>query len=58
MHLDGETGTIAAGKRADLLVVDGNPLERFSDLRRVWLVVAGGRRFEPAPLWRSVGFQP
>jgi imidazolonepropionase-like amidohydrolase len=58
MHLDGEVGTIAAGKRADLLVVDGNPLEQFSDLRRIWLVVAGGRRYEPAPLWQSVGFQP
>ena len=58
MHLDGEVGTIAAGKRADLLVVDGNPLEHFSDLRRIWLVVAGGRRYEPAPLWQSVGFQP
>ena len=58
MHVDREVGTIAAGKRADLLVVDGNPLERFSDLRRVWLVVAGGRRYRPAALWRSVGFQP
>jgi len=58
MHVDGDVGTIAAGKRADLLVVEGNPLERFSDLRRVWLVVAGGRRYRPAALWRSVGFQP
>ena len=58
MRLDGEVGTIAAGKRADLLVVEGNPLEHFSDLRRVWLTVAGGRRYEPAPLWQSVGFQP
>jgi imidazolonepropionase-like amidohydrolase len=58
MHLDGEVGTIDPGKRADLLVVDGNPLKHFSDLRRVWLIVAGGRRYEPAPLWQSVGFQP
>ena len=58
MHLDAEVGTIAAGKRADLLVVEGNPLDHFSDLRRVWMTVAGGRRYEPAPLWQSVGFQP
>jgi imidazolonepropionase-like amidohydrolase len=58
MHLDGEVGTIAPGKRADLLVVDGNPLRRISDLRRVRLVVANGRRYDPAPLWRSVGFTP
>jgi hypothetical protein len=38
--------------------VEGNPLESFTDLRRVWLVVSNGRRYEPGPLWQSVGFQP
>lgn len=56
MGLSSEVGTIEAGKRADLLIVDGNPLQHFEDLRRVWLVVAGGKRYAPAPLWRSVGF--
>ena len=27
MKLDGELGTLEAGKRADLILVDGNPLE-------------------------------
>ena len=58
MGLSAQVGTVQPGKRADLLVVDGNPLERFGDLRRVWLVVAGGKRYEPGPLWRSVGFTP
>jgi imidazolonepropionase-like amidohydrolase len=58
MGLSAEVGTVQPGKRADLLVVEGNPLERFGDLRRVWLVVAGGKRYEPGPLWRSVGFVP
>jgi imidazolonepropionase-like amidohydrolase len=58
MHLDREVGTVTAGKRADLLVVDGDPLRRIADLRRVRLVVANGRRYDPAPLWRSVGFTP
>lgn len=58
MHLDREVGTVAAGKRADLIVVDGNPLERITDLRRVRVVVANGRRYDPATLWRSVGFTP
>jgi imidazolonepropionase-like amidohydrolase len=58
MHLEREVGTISPGKRADLLVVEGDPLRRFSDLRRVWLVVADGRRYDPAALWRSVGFTP
>ena len=58
MGLDAESGSITPGKRADLLVVEGNPLEDIRALRRVYLTVAAGRRFRPAPLWESVGFRP
>jgi imidazolonepropionase-like amidohydrolase len=34
MRIDGEVGTITAGKRADLLVVDGDPLADITMLRR------------------------
>ena len=34
MRIDGEVGTLTAGKRADLLVVDGDPLADISMLRR------------------------
>ena len=37
-----DRGTIAAGQRADLLVVDGDPTEDLSALERVRLVVSGG----------------
>ena len=43
VHLDGEIGTVEAGKVADLLVVDGDPTIRITDLRRVVLVVGAGR---------------
>jgi imidazolonepropionase-like amidohydrolase len=58
MGLERESGTIRAGLRADVLVVDGDPLARISDTRNVRLVIAHGRPYEPAPLWRSVGFTP
>ncbi|MFN8646359.1 MAG: amidohydrolase family protein [Gemmatimonadales bacterium] len=58
MGLDAESGSITPWKRADLLVVEGNPLEDIRALRRVYLTVAAGRRFRPAPLWESVGFRP
>ncbi|HEX3927417.1 MAG TPA: amidohydrolase family protein [Gemmatimonadales bacterium] len=58
MHVDGDVGTVTVGKRADLIVVDGNPLVRIADLRNITMVIAGGRRYAPAPLWRSVGFTP
>jgi imidazolonepropionase-like amidohydrolase len=39
-------GTIEAGKEADLLLVDGNPVEDLTALRRVVAVFRGGRRVE------------
>ncbi|WMX44647.1 amidohydrolase family protein [Streptomyces roseicoloratus] len=42
-----DTGRLAPGHRADLLVVDGNPLTDLSALRSVRLVLARGRPFGP-----------
>ncbi len=58
LGLQDDSGTLRPGLRADVLVVNGNPLQRISDTRNVRFVVANGRYFEPAPLWRSVGFTP
>jgi imidazolonepropionase-like amidohydrolase len=58
MGMDEEVGTVTAGKRADLILVQGNPLERFSDLRTVTRVVAKGKMYDTADLWKSVGFRP
>lgn len=56
--LDKDLGTIEAGKLADIILVDGNPLENISDIRKVRFVVANGRMYDTAALWRSVGFEP
>jgi imidazolonepropionase-like amidohydrolase len=58
MNLASESGTIEIGKRADLILVDGDPLSNIADLRRVWRVIANGRVYDPAKLWGSVDFQP
>ncbi|MEX2982467.1 amidohydrolase family protein [Streptomyces sp. C36] len=42
-----QTGRLAAGYRADLLVVDGNPLEDLGALRNIRLVLAAGRPHIP-----------
>lgn len=57
MGLDKESGTVEAGKRADLILVNGNPLEDFSALRKVTRVVADGRLYDVAPLWKAAGFK-
>ena len=56
MKLDGESGSIEVGKRADMVLVEGNPLEKISDIRRVVSVVANGRMYDSKSLGRSVGF--
>ncbi|GAA2418494.1 amidohydrolase family protein [Streptomyces glaucosporus] len=42
-----DTGLLRPGHRADLLVVDGNPLDDLQVLRKVHLVMAGGRPHLP-----------
>jgi imidazolonepropionase-like amidohydrolase len=38
-----QDGTIAPGRRADLVLLDANPLESLAPLRRPRAVIAGGR---------------
>jgi len=47
-------GTIAAGKQADLVVIDGNPAARISDVEKVKLVFKDGAGYDPARLLDSV----
>jgi imidazolonepropionase-like amidohydrolase len=58
MGMEKESGTVEVGKRADVILVDGNPLENISDIRKVSTVFAGGKIYQPAALWTSVGFKP
>ena len=43
LELDDELGTLEAGKIADLIAVDGNPLEDISILERVIVVIRDGK---------------
>lgn len=52
---DKELGTIEAGKLADLIIIDGNPLANISDIRRVVKVVKDGNVFEPKELYGELG---
>jgi imidazolonepropionase-like amidohydrolase len=58
MGVDKETGTVEAGKRADLIVIDGDPLADIRNTRNVELVVTGGKMYNSADLWRGAGFKP
>ncbi len=47
-------GSIAAGKQADLVVVDGDPSKTIADVRKVETVFKEGIGFDPAKLIASV----
>jgi hypothetical protein len=55
---DKEVGSIAAGKRADLVLVDGNPGERISDIRRCRVVMKNGVMYQSAELYSAAGIRP
>ena len=43
LGLDGDLGSVAPGKLADLLVLDGDPLENIENTKKILLVMQGGR---------------
>ncbi len=58
MRVDKELGTIEAGKRGDLIVIHGDPLQDIHNTRNVESVVTNGVMYNTAELWKSVGFKP
>jgi imidazolonepropionase-like amidohydrolase len=50
-----DLGTIEAGKLADFVLVDGNPLERMSDIRRIVTIVKDGKVYDAKELYAELG---
>jgi imidazolonepropionase-like amidohydrolase len=55
MKHDRETGSIAPEKVADLILVDGDPSARISDIRRVVVVIKDGTMYDAAALYQALG---
>ncbi len=58
MGIEKESGTVEKGKRGDLILVNGNPLDDIHKIRNVEDVITNGTMFHTADLWQSVGFKP
>jgi imidazolonepropionase-like amidohydrolase len=58
MKRDKDLGSIAPGKLADMILVDGDPSAHVSDVRRVTTVVKDGTVFKAAELDEALGVKP
>lgn len=58
MKLDATTGSIARGKRADLVLLDGDPLARIGAVRCAALVIKRGTVFDGDALAVAAGLAP
>ncbi|MGE5057140.1 MAG: amidohydrolase family protein [Acidobacteriota bacterium] len=58
MGLGKDAGTVEKGKRADLILINGNPLDDIRNTRNVEYVITNGTMYHTAELWQSVGFKP
>ncbi|HLK49973.1 MAG TPA: amidohydrolase family protein [Bryobacteraceae bacterium] len=54
LGLAASIGSIASGKQADLVVLDGNPVARIADIENVKLVFKDGVAYDPAKLIDSI----
>lgn len=55
MSMDGELGSIAPGKLADLDLVAGNPIANLANVRNVVLTIKDGNPYYPSELDAALG---
>ncbi|WP_082994997.1 amidohydrolase family protein [Aquimarina megaterium] len=48
-------GSIEEGKLADLILVDGNPVNDINDIRKVELTIKNGNIYNPEKLYKAIG---
>jgi hypothetical protein len=53
---DSVLGTIRAGKLANLVLVDGNPLEHMEDIRKISVTIKEGRVYSPKEIYKQFGW--
>src|SRR5262245_318331 len=58
LGLDGQLGTVASGKLADLYIVDGDPTQDIAAIRKGRLVIKGGAVYFPDEIHKALGIEP
>ncbi|MEJ7745377.1 MAG: amidohydrolase family protein [Luteimonas sp.] len=52
-----DRGSIVPGKRADLILIDGDPTTNISDIRKVALVIKGDTAYYPSEIHEALGIK-
>jgi imidazolonepropionase-like amidohydrolase len=55
---DRERGTIAPGKLADMVLIDGDPTTHIEDIHEAAIVIKDGHVFHPAQIEKALGIAP
>src|SRR5438034_2704672 len=58
MGVNKDRGVIAAGKLADMVVIDGDPTKNISDINKITTVIKGGRVYDPIAIEKALGIVP
>lgn len=53
-----DRGTIEPGKRADLVLFDGDPTTQIADIRKTALVIKGTTAYYPSEIYEELGVRP
>jgi imidazolonepropionase-like amidohydrolase len=53
-----DRGVVSPGRRADLILVDGDPTKNISDIRKVALVIKGDVAYYPGEVFEALGVKP
>ena len=54
--VENELGSIEVGKKANLILVEGDPVKNISDIRNVELTIKNGNMYDSKALYKSYGF--
>jgi imidazolonepropionase-like amidohydrolase len=55
MGVNKDRGVIAAGKLADMVLIDGDPTLDIRDIKKVNTVIKGGKVYDPARIEEALG---
>src|SRR6516162_9868963 len=58
MGVNKDRGVIAAGKLADMVLIDGDPTQDIRDINKIKTVIKGGKVYDPAAIEKAFGIAP